>query len=98
MRAWSRLLVILVLTTSTGTAFASSRKPAKDQFGDLFSSKPAKVQAKASKASKPAAKKAAPAAKANKPALVAEAAPAPQSQQMLILSDYAPNRHALAGP
>ena len=98
MRTWIRMLVVVAAAGLTTPAAAAS-KPAKDDFGDLFASKVNKAAAKAS------AHKAKP-APAKKPQLVAKAAvaaPAPEGggaapSQRLVLFDYAPDRHALAGP
>jgi hypothetical protein len=109
MRA-ARVLLFSIIAMVSAPVAAAPKKAAKSDFSDMFAGMdraPAKsaraskhartAQSRhAAKVSKVAAKALKPAAK---PALVAEAAPRPQpARDQLVLSDFAPDRHALVGP
>jgi len=104
MRTWTAALVSTLILASASNAFAS-KKAAKNDFGDLFSAvdnasaKPAKHHARTPAAkAKPASKSVAHAAAKAPGTLVAQANPQPVDANVLVLMDYAPDRHAWAGP
>jgi hypothetical protein len=90
MRNVSKLLVMVGVLGIAGVANAKGHIESHSH------------KAKASAAKKPAAQPRAPAASAapNRAPKAAEAAAAPAQQQgdQMVLADYAPDRHALAGP
>ena len=105
MRACTALLLSIFVIGSGSVASAAGKKAgAKDPFGDLFGAVDKASKPKASKSAGRAPKAKAPkVAKASAPkplgTEVASAAPAPSvDANAVVLSDYAPDRHAWAGP
>ncbi|MBS2029400.1 MAG: hypothetical protein JST54_15975 [Deltaproteobacteria bacterium] len=105
MRTWTAALVSTLILSSATSAFAA-KKAGKGDFGDLFAAvdkagnKPSRAQ-HAARTPAPKAKlapKAAAAHPAAKPSAPMVAQNTPNPENVLVLMDYAPDRHAWAGP